>query len=94
MKEFQRIFPALIVLLAASASHSASHAECVPPKYIGDATMASDGVVTMRLRTTTDCKNMDGLFVYRPGAADYDEVLKRLGGLKPGETKLVEPWSK
>jgi hypothetical protein len=91
MKEFQRIFPALIVLLAASASQAE---ECVPPKYIGDATMASDGVITMRLGMTTDCKHVDGLFVYRPGAADYDDVLKHLGGLKPGETKPVEPWSK
>jgi hypothetical protein len=34
----------------------------------------------------------DGFLTYPPSDPQYAEILRHLGGLKPGETKSVPPW--
>lgn len=59
---------------------------------IGVATMTPDGVITLRLRAEDKGMVGEGLLTYRPGDAQYDAVVRHLGGLKPGESKPVAPW--
>ncbi|OAI41434.1 hypothetical protein AYO40_03220 [Planctomycetaceae bacterium SCGC AG-212-D15] len=58
-----------------------------PPAAIGTATMEEDGTIVLDLRTPAMA-----LFRYPPDDKEYKEILKHLGGLKRGETKLVPPW--
>ena len=62
------------------------------PKFIGTASMAADGSVTINLGMTGDGKYVDGTFTYKINDLDYEKILKHIGGLKPGETKPVTPW--
>ncbi len=64
------------------------------PDSIGVATMSADGTITLRLRAESDDGKTvgDGQLIYRPGDPKYGEVLRHLGGLKPGESKSVPPW--
>ena len=55
--------------------------------------MEEDGTIVMQLRAESD----DGFvghsyFRYEPNHPRYQEILKHLGGLNPGESKLVLPW--
>lgn len=59
---------------------------------IGAATMKPDGTIVLQLRAQTGSTVGDALFSYAPGHAKYNDVLKHLGGLKPGESKPVPPW--
>jgi hypothetical protein len=55
--------------------------------------MKPDGTIVLQLRATDDSGAIgDGLITYLPGDPRYAEVLKHLGGLKPGESKPVPPW--
>lgn len=63
-----------------------------PQVYIGDATMDKDGTINLNLRRTADGINTSGQIKYRPGTKDYDLVFCHLGGIKPGEVKLVKPF--
>jgi hypothetical protein len=83
----RRILLAVLLLTALTA-------EQPPAAPIGIATMAPDGTVTLRLRAESQSGTTtgEGQLIYRPGDAQYDEVLRHLGGLKPGESKSVPPW--
>jgi len=60
---------------------------------IGVATMRPDGTIEFRLRATGPGGMVgEGFFTYPPIDPQYAEVLRHLGGLKPGETKSVPPW--
>jgi hypothetical protein len=63
-----------------------------PVIMIGDATMAEDGTITINLHRTSDGIFVSGRKQYVPGDPHYQEVLDHIGGLKPGETKLVPAW--
>ncbi len=58
-----------------------------PVNPIGDAKMSDDGTIVMDLYKPAHAR-----FVYRPSDPKYQEILKHLGGLKPGQSKLVPPW--
>lgn len=63
------------------------------PASIGSATMTTDGTIVLQLRATGPGPTIgDALIRYPKGHARYDEVLKHLGGLKPGETKPCPPF--
>ena len=63
------------------------------PNYVGVATMANDRTITLQLRSDSpDGSVAEGLFTYKPGDPGYDDVLRHIGGLKPGEEKPVPPW--
>lgn len=65
----------------------------MPDQSIGTATMTSDGTIILDLRATAAGGTIgDARFVYPKNHKQYSEVLKHLGGLKPGESKPVPPW--
>jgi hypothetical protein len=59
---------------------------------IGDATMTEDRTIVVRLRRTADGINVSGIVKYRVNDPQYLEVLNHLGGMNPGDTKLVPAW--
>ena len=59
---------------------------------IGQATMKPDGTIVLQLRAETNGAVGDAQFEYPRGHNQYEEILKHLGGLKPGEQKPVPPW--
>ena len=61
--------------------------------YIGTATMTKDGTIVLDLRSKArDGTIGEARLVYPKSHKQYSEILKHLGGLKPGQTKLVTPW--
>ena len=63
------------------------------PHTIGAATMRADGVIEMQLRAEGPNGVVgDALFLYPPDHPRYGEILAHLGGLEPGQSKLVPPW--
>ncbi len=65
----------------------------VDSRPIGTATTKADGTIVMRLRAEGRRGEIgDAILTYSPNDPDYSEVLRHLGGLKPGEGKLVPPW--
>jgi hypothetical protein len=60
--------------------------------YAGAAIMQDDGTLTLHLRLTNDGKAVNDTLVYKVGDRAYDNVLRHLGGLQPGETKQFRPW--
>ena len=60
---------------------------------IGMASMDEDGTIHLDLRAEGEAGEHGlALFSYAPSDPDYAMVLRHLGGLKPGEKKLVPPW--
>jgi hypothetical protein len=64
------------------------------PAYIGMATMTADETIVLTLSSTDPRTGIhaSGQFKYVPGNPRYDEVLRHLGGLRPGQRKPVPPW--
>ncbi len=61
-------------------------------RSIGSATMTADGTLKLMLRAEGGGAVGDALLVYPKGHKEYDNILRHLGGLKPGETKPVPPF--
>ena len=59
---------------------------------IGSATMEADGTIVLQLRAEGPGMRGDALLRYPKGHKEYHNVLKHLGGLRPGESKAVPPW--
>jgi hypothetical protein len=77
--------------LGSAGSRKAAQVE--GPTSIGSASMRNDGTIVLMLRATDGTGAIgDAQIVYSPSHPKYQEVLKHLGGLKPGETKPVPPW--
>ncbi len=62
------------------------------PKYIGIAEMDERGVLDLRLSAASPYGFGGSHFTYFPDDPEYDEVVRHLGGIRPGETKSVPPW--
>jgi hypothetical protein len=60
--------------------------------YAGTATMQDDGSLTLHLRRTEDGKEIDDTLTYKTTDRGFDDVLRHLGGLGPGDTKNFRPW--
>jgi hypothetical protein len=60
--------------------------------YSGIATMQDDGSLTLHLRQTSEGKQIDDTLTYKTTDRGYDNVLRHLGGLGPGDTKSFRPW--
>lgn len=54
--------------------------------------MLEDGTLVLTLRAETDGIVGDGQVRYAPDDPHYEEVLRHLGGMKPGEKKPVPPF--
>jgi hypothetical protein len=83
------VLAALIMLKSAGF---AADAKKIEPVVIGDAKMLEDGTIIINLRRTADGINVSGIIKYPINNRDYKEVLDHLGGMRPGETKLVPAW--
>ena len=59
---------------------------------IGVATMEPDGTIVLDLRAEGPGVMGDAQLRYPKSHAEYANVLKHLGGLKPGESKPVPPF--
>lgn len=60
---------------------------------IGIAYMQPDGTIVLTLRASGPGLAMgDAQFKYTLSDPKYQDVIRHLGGLKPGETKAVPPW--
>jgi hypothetical protein len=90
-----KIAVGLIVLCAAGADSAqeirSSDARPSMP-YAGTAEMLDDGTLSLHLRLTSDGKALNDTLVYKVSDRAYDNVLRHLGGLQPGETKAFRPW--
>lgn len=63
------------------------------PKSIGVANMSEDGTIHLLLRAEAPGGIVgDAMMTYPKSHPQYAEILKHLGGLKPGEEKSVSPW--
>jgi hypothetical protein len=62
------------------------------PEFIGTASMSDDGTVTLHLTRSGDGQYANSELRYTTDDPKYGDVLKHIGGLKPGETKPVRPW--
>jgi hypothetical protein len=60
--------------------------------YAGTAAMLDDGTLALHLRVTSDGKSVSDTLTYNVGDHAYDDILRHLGGLRPGETKPFRPW--
>ena len=64
-----------------------------PTVPIGTASMTADGTIFLRLRAEGPGGELgDARFVYAPDDPQYQEILKHVGGLEPGESKPMPPW--
>jgi hypothetical protein len=90
----QGLLPALVLLLASAAAVAADDdkARCEAVESIGVASMAPDGVITLRIRSLPPGPIAEGQFRYAPNDPKYEEIKKHLGGIAPGESKPVRPW--
>jgi hypothetical protein len=60
---------------------------------IGMASMKADGTIVLDLRAESPRGDLGmAAFRYPPTHPEYQEILDHLGGLQPGERKLVPPW--
>jgi hypothetical protein len=88
----------LLMLLGASQSAFADDIKPSPSDarpsmpFTGTATMQDDGSLTLHLRLTSDGKEIDDTLTYKTTDRGYDDVLRHLGGLDPGDTKSFRPW--
>ncbi len=65
---------------------------CEAVDSIGVAQMTADGVITLQLRSLPPDPIAEGELRYAPDDPQYEEIKQHLGGIAPGETKLVPPW--
>lgn len=94
-----RLSGAFLILMLTGAS--AVRADDVKPSpsdarpsmpYTGTATMQDDGSLTLHLRLTRDGKEINDTLNYKTTDRGYDDVVRHLGGLSPGDTKSFSPW--
>jgi hypothetical protein len=83
---------ALAMFLASSSAGLAEDSSKKEVIIIGDATMEADGTINMHLRRTADGMNVSAWFKYPVSDPHYREILDHIGGMSPGETKLVPAW--
>ena len=60
--------------------------------YAGTAVMQDDGTLTLHLRLTSGGKAVSDTIIYKVSDRAYDNVLRHLGGMSPGDTRQFTPW--
>jgi hypothetical protein len=87
-----RTMNALAALAIAMLIGFSGNGHAKEPVIIGDAQMQDDGTIIVNLRRTADGINVSGVVTYPTSHPNYKEVLDHIGGMKPGEVKLVPAW--
>jgi len=100
----QSIFSVLLLIFVAtctlagnsmaSDTHQASQQQNdQADDFIGFVNMEADGTLVLNLNATLNGKTVGhGYFRYPPGHPEYEEVLRHVDPIKPGESKPVRPW--
>ncbi|NVO17510.1 MAG: hypothetical protein HXX10_26075 [Rhodoplanes sp.] len=83
---------ALVALAIAAWIGFSGNGHSKEPVIIGDAQMQDDGTIVVNLRRTADGINVSGIVRYPTSHPNYKEILDHIGGMKPGEIKLVPAW--
>jgi len=85
---------ALLAVMAATAPAQAPQTQvpCEQVASIGAATMAADGTITLQVHSLPPGPIGHAMLQYPPTHAQYQDILKHLGGLTPGASKPVPPW--
>ena len=77
-----------------SAREIVEVAEMEQTQSIGTATMREDRTIVLDLIASGPAGlRGDGRLTYSPSDPDYEDILRHLGGLRPGEVKQVQPWN-
>lgn len=64
-----------------------------PSAPIGSASMDQNRIIYLQLRAEgPDGALGDAMFTYKPDDPRYQEIIKHVGGLEPGQSKPVPPW--
>ena len=79
-------------LLLSSSSLAQSVTKSDVPPSIGTATMLDNGTIELRLIARDHGIIGHSTLRYPPEHKEYKEILRHVGGLKPGEVKSVPPW--
>jgi hypothetical protein len=83
----------MLCVASAGSAQEAKTSDARPPMpYTGTATMLDDGTLSLHLRLTSDGKPIDDTVTYKSSDRAYDDILRHLGGLRPGDTKQFRPW--
>jgi hypothetical protein len=82
----------LVTLAITATIGFSAHGHAKEPVFIGDAQMQEDGTIVFNWRRTADGINVSGIVTYPTSHPNYKEVLDHIGGMKPGEVKLVPAW--
>ncbi len=86
---------AVVALAGIARADETRFAEVVQkttPVYLGSATMADDGSITVALKRSLTGNSDEGVVRYVSTDPSYEQVILHLSGLKPGETKPVLAW--
>jgi hypothetical protein len=87
---------AMLCVAGASAAEELRQSSDARPSmpYAGTATMLTDGTITLSLRLNSDGTPTPArdYLTYKVSDRAYDDILRHLGGLRPGETKPFNPW--
>jgi hypothetical protein len=86
------ILKLLIAAIIAVSIGLAAEGQVKEPVIIGDANMLGDGTIVVNLRRTADGINVSGVVKYPINDPNYKKVLDHIGGMQPGEVKLVPAW--
>ena len=78
-------------VLAAATLPGTARAQPAPAP-IGTARMEPDGTIVLDLTAREGGTVGHARFPYPPGHPHYEMILRHLGGLRPGESKLVPPF--
>ena len=75
-----------LLLLAGPAFAQPLQSDCRALGTIGTAVMSQDGTITLTLRSPDGA---EGVLAYKKGDPQYARIFLHIGGIKPGEHKLV-----
>jgi len=76
-----------------SAREIVKVAEMEQTQSIGTATMLPDRTIVLDLIARGPGLLGDARLTYSPSDPKYGDILRHLGGLRPGEVKQVQPWN-
>jgi hypothetical protein len=90
----RNIFALLLLFLAGAAVAQERQTSDARPSmpYVGTAEMLDDGTLALHLRLSSDGTAVNDTLTYKVSDRAYDDILRHLGGLRPGESKQFRPW--
>jgi hypothetical protein len=86
------VFIMLCLSGASSAQERGASDARLSMPFVGTAAMLDDRTLLLHLRLTSDGKPVDDTLTYKASDRAYDNILRHVGGLRPGEIKPFRPW--